>query len=95
MIGRTLGPYQVVAKVGEGGMGEGYRARDPRLGRDVAIKILPEPYASDPERLARFEREAKTLAALNHPNIAALYGLEGLDRQEGQVVVNWTGMLQP
>jgi serine/threonine protein kinase/Tol biopolymer transport system component len=76
-IGDKLGPYEVLSKLGEGGMGEVYRARDGRLDRDVAIKILPEVFAQDPERLARFEREAKSLAALNHPNIAAIYGLEG------------------
>jgi serine/threonine protein kinase len=76
MIGRAFGPFQVTAKLGEGGMGEVYRARDGRLGRDVALKILPEAVASDPERLARFDREAKTLASLNHPHIAHLYGLE-------------------
>jgi Tol biopolymer transport system component len=76
MIGQTLGPYAVVAKLGEGGMGEVYRAHDARLGRHVALKILPDAYASDPERLARFRREAQTLASLNHPNIAQIYGLE-------------------
>ncbi len=76
MIGKTLGPYQVVAKLGEGGMGEVYRARDTQLDRDVALKILPESFASDPDRLMRFEREAKTLASLNHPNIAQIYGME-------------------
>src|SRR5689334_16229726 len=76
MIGQRLGAYEIVAKLGEGGMGEVYRARDTRLDRDVAIKALPSQFASDPERLARFEREAKVLAALNHPNIAAIYGLE-------------------
>ena len=75
MIGRSLGPYEVTAKLGEGGMGEVFRARDVRLQRDVAIKILPEIFASDPDRLARFEREAQTLAALNHPNIAQIHGL--------------------
>jgi serine/threonine protein kinase/Tol biopolymer transport system component len=75
--GARIGPYEVVAPLGAGGMGEVYRARDARLNRDVAIKILPELFAQDPERLARFEREAKALAALNHPNIAAIYGLEG------------------
>jgi serine/threonine-protein kinase len=74
--GTRLGPYEVVAKLGEGGMGEVYRARDTKLDRDVALKILPESFASDPDRLMRFEREAKTLAALNHPNIAAIYGVE-------------------
>ena len=76
MIGRTLGPYQVVAKLGEGGMGEVYRARDTKLNRDVAIKVLPDTFASDADRLARFTREAQTLAALNHPNIAHIHGLE-------------------
>jgi serine/threonine-protein kinase len=74
--GTRLGPYEVTAQIGEGGMGQVYRARDTKLGRDVAIKILPEAFAHDAERLARFTREAKTLASLNHPNIAAIYGLE-------------------
>src|SRR5688572_6687097 len=77
--GSTVGPYEVVAKLGEGGMGEVYRARDSRLNRDVAIKVLPASVAADPERLARFTREAQTLAALNHPNIAAIYGVEVYD----------------
>ena len=74
--GTTLGPYAITAKIGEGGMGEVYRARDTNLDRDVAIKVLPETFTSDPDRLARFEREAKVLASLNHPNIGAIYGLE-------------------
>ena len=74
--GTTLGPYKILAPIGAGGMGEVYRAHDSRLGRDVAIKTLPESFATDPERLARFEREAKVLASLNHPNIGAIYGLE-------------------
>src|SRR6185503_20192363 len=74
--GMRLGVYEVTAQIGEGGMGQVYRARDTKLGRDVAIKILPEAFAHDAERLARFQREAKTLASLNHPNIAAIYGLE-------------------
>ena len=74
--GTPLGPYEVVAQIGAGGMGEVYRARDPKLERDVAIKVLPEAFAADKERLARFEREAKSLAALNHPNIATIYGFE-------------------
>ena len=76
MIGQTIGPYQILAKLGEGGMGEVYRARDTRLDRDVALKILPEAVARDPDRVARFAREARTLAALNHPHIAQLHGLE-------------------
>ena len=75
--GAHLGPYQIVSAIGAGGMGEVYRARDTKLNRDVAIKVLPELFAADPERLARFTREAQTLAALNHPNIAAIYGIEG------------------
>jgi serine/threonine protein kinase len=67
--GTRLGPYEVVAAIGAGGMGEVYKARDTKLDREVAIKILPELFAADAERVARFEREAKTLAALNHPHI--------------------------
>ena len=76
MIGRVLGPYEVVAKLGEGGMGQVYRATDTKLKRQVAIKILPPALAADADRLARFQREAEVLASLNHPNIAAIYGLE-------------------
>ena len=75
-VGTRLGPYQVTAKIGEGGMGEVYRARDTKLDRDVALKVLPEAFTQDPDRLARFEREAKVLASLNHPNIGHIYGLE-------------------
>jgi Tol biopolymer transport system component len=74
--GGRLGPYEIVAAIGAGGMGEVYRARDGRLHRDVAIKVLPDLFARDPERLARFEREAQVLASLNHPNIAHVYGVE-------------------
>ena len=74
--GARLGPYEVLGPIGAGGMGQVFRARDTRLGRDVAVKTLPREFASDPERLARFEREARVLASLNHPNIAAIYGLE-------------------
>jgi len=77
--GRSIGPYQVTAPLGAGGMGEVYRARDARLHRDVALKVLPEALASDPERLARLKREAQVLAGLNHPGIAALYGFEEAD----------------
>src|SRR5262245_6986060 len=74
--GARLGAYQIVSLLGRGGMGEVYRARDTRLGRDVAIKVLPQAFAADPDRLARFEREAQLLAALNHPHIGAIYGVE-------------------
>jgi Tol biopolymer transport system component/predicted Ser/Thr protein kinase len=74
--GDKLGPFEILAPIGKGGMGEVYRARDTKLDRDVAIKILPEALSRDPERLARFEREAKVLASLNHPNIAQIYGLQ-------------------
>src|SRR5918994_419481 len=74
--GTRVGPYEIIAALGAGGMGEVYRARDTTLDRDVALKILPDSFASDPDRLMRFEREAKTLASLNHPNIAAIYGIE-------------------
>ncbi len=76
LLGRQFGPYRIVSPLGAGGMGEVYRAHDSKLGRDVAIKTLPAEFARDPERLARFRREARTLASLNHPNIAAIYGLE-------------------
>ena len=75
-LGTTLGPYEVTAKIGEGGMGEVYQACDTKLDRDVALKVLPEAFTSDPDRLVRFEREAKVLASLNHPNIGSIYGLE-------------------
>src|SRR5712691_11209778 len=74
--GTRLGPHEILAQIGAGGMGEVYRARDTKLGRDVAIKVLPAALAQNPDRLARFEREAKVLAALNHPNIAIIHGLE-------------------
>ena len=74
--GTRLGVYEIVAAIGEGGMGQVFRARDTKLDRDVAIKILPEAFAHDADRLARFTREAKTLASLNHPHIAGIHGLE-------------------
>jgi len=74
--GTHLGPYEIISAIGAGGMGEVYRARDPKLGRDVAIKVLPEAFARDTDRMARFQREAKVLASLSHPNIATIYGLE-------------------
>src|SRR5258708_2840544 len=75
--GTKIGPYEVLALIGAGGMGEVYRARDTKLKREVALKVLPAAFAGDPDRMARFQREAEVLAALNHPNIAAIYGLEG------------------
>ena len=77
--GARRGPYEITAKLGAGGMGEVYRARDTTLDRDVALKVLPDAFARDPERLARFEREAKTLAALNHPHIAHIHGVDDTD----------------
>jgi serine/threonine protein kinase len=79
LLGRQFGPYRIVSPLGAGGMGEVYRAHDSKLGRDVAIKTLPAAFVRDPERLARFRREARTLASLNHPNIAAIYGVEESD----------------
>ena len=84
--GTTLGPYSVTAKIGEGGMGEVYRARDTKLDRDVALKVLPQAFTDDPDRLARFEREAKVLASLNHPNIGHIYGLEEAEGQRALVL---------
>jgi serine/threonine protein kinase len=75
-VGTRIGVYEIVAPLGAGGMGEVYRARDPKLGRDVALKILPPPFAADADRVARFEREARLLASLNHPHIGAIYGFE-------------------
>src|SRR5947207_2447899 len=74
--GTRLGPYEIVSAIGAGGMGEVYQAHDTKLRRDVALKILPDTFATDPERLARFQREAQVLASLNHPHIGAIYGLE-------------------
>ena len=84
--GDKLGPYEILAPIGAGGMGEVYRARDAKLNRDVAIKVLPAALANDAQYMTRFEREAQMLAALNHPNIATVYGIEqgagdGVDRR--------------
>ena len=76
LTGQRIGVYRITALLGRGGMGEVYRAHDTRLGRDVAIKVLPQALTADPDRLARFEREARVLASLNHPHIGMLYGLE-------------------
>ena len=78
-VGSRLGHYDVTALIGEGGMGQVYRATDTQLGRDVALKILPDAFAADPDRLARFQREAQVLASLNHPNIAQIHGIEKSD----------------
>ena len=86
MIGRRLGPYEIGSLLGAGGMGEVYRARDTTLGREVAIKILPSAFTADPERRARFEREARLLAALNHPHIGGIYGLEQREGIHGLVL---------
>ena len=78
-VGSRLGHYDVTALIGEGGMGQVYQATDTKLNRQVALKILPEAFAADPDRLARFQREAKILASLNHSGIAAIYGIEEQD----------------
>jgi eukaryotic-like serine/threonine-protein kinase len=84
--GTMIGPYRIENLIGAGGMGQVYRARDTKLGRDVAVKVLPAPFISDPERLARFEREARLLAALNHPHIASIYGIEDGPAEAGHYV---------
>src|SRR5436190_7248852 len=84
-IGTKLAHYQITSHLGSGGMGEVYQATDSKLGRPVAIKLLPEAFARDADRVARFDREARLLASLNHPNIAAIYGLE--DSSERQFLV--------
>src|SRR5438874_11621566 len=81
--GTRIGPYEILGTLGAGGMGEVFRARDTRLGRDVAIKVLPSAFALDADRLRRFEREARVLASLNHPHIGQIYGLEGQDGRDG------------
>src|SRR3954465_5585104 len=86
--GSRLGPYEIVSAIGAGGMGEVYRAKDTKLGRDVALKVLPDAVATDPQRLARFQREAQVLASLNHPNIAHIYGVEDSNRAHG-LIMEW------
>jgi aminoglycoside phosphotransferase (APT) family kinase protein len=101
--GTKLGSYEVVGTLGAGGMGEVYRARDTKLGRDVALKVLPQAFTQDPQRMARFEREARTLASLNHPNIAAICGLEEsgstralvMELVEGETLAERSSPLQP
>ena len=86
LVGRQIGSYKILSLLGAGGMGEVYRARDTKLGRDVAIKVVADAFLSDPERLARFEREARVLATLNHPHIGAIYGFEEADGVRGLVL---------
>ncbi|MEP6918014.1 MAG: protein kinase, partial [Acidobacteriota bacterium] len=86
VVGTQLGPYRIESLLGAGGMGEVYRATDPRLGRQVAIKVLPPTFAADPQRVARFRREAQILASLNHPNIGAIYGVERIDETDSQTL---------
>src|SRR5216117_1480193 len=85
--GTKLGPYEILGVLGAGGMGEVYRARDTKLNRDVALKILPELFAADSGRLARFQREAQLLSSLNHPHIGAIYGLEKSDSGAAMALV--------
>ena len=86
LIGSEIGAYRILSLLGVGGMGEVYRARDTKLGRDVAVKILPSVFTSDAERRARFEREARVLATLNHPHIGAIYGLEHADSVQALIL---------
>jgi len=95
MLAQTIAHYRIQAKIGAGGMGEVYRATDTRLQRDVAIKVLPEALARDTGRMARFEREAKVLASLNHPNIASIYGLEESNGTRALVMEWWKGQRWP
>ena len=88
MIGTALSHYRVLEKLGQGGMGVVYRAEDTTLDRQVAIKVLPEAFAGDPERMARFEQEAKLLASLSHQNIAAIHGLEEVDGKRF-IIMEW------
>src|SRR4051812_14327195 len=85
-VGRQIGSYRILSILGAGGMGEVYRARDLKLERDVAIKVLPDAFLSDPDRVSRFEREARVLASLNHPHIGAIYGFEDAGGVRGIVL---------
>ena len=87
LTGRRLGPYEILSSIGAGGMGEVYKTHDSKLGRDVAIKVLPETFAHDADRLSRFQREAKMLVSLNHPNIATIHGLEHSDSGTSYLVM--------
>ena len=93
LTGSRLGPYEILSAIGAGGMGEVYRARDSKLGRDVAIKVLPDAFARDSARMERFRREAKILASLNHSNIASIYGLEDSDTSHALVMELAEGFL--
>src|SRR3984885_15480567 len=84
--GTRLGPYEILAPIGAGGMGEVYRARDTALKRDVALKVLPATFLRDPERMARFQREAEVLASLDHPNIGPIYGIVDSEDSRGLVL---------
>ncbi len=87
--GHRLAHYDVTALIADGGMGQGYQPTDTKLNRDVSLKILPDAFATDPDRLARFEREAKVLASLNHPNIGHIYGLEEAEGPRPLLAVGW------
>ncbi len=93
--GAKLGPYEITAPIGAGGMGEVFRARDTKLNREVALKVLPPAFAQDPERVARFKREAQILASLNHPNSAAIYGWEDVGARHASPAEPGPGMPGP
>ena len=91
--GTRLGPYTVTAKIGDGGMDQVWQATDTQLNRQVVLKILPDAFAADPDRLTRFQREAQILASLNHPNIAAIHGIEEAEGGRSKRRALWTGSL--